>query len=173
MAMVRSFLRAEVQPGVSPKKVLERVNSHLLQLNDKNVFVTILLGILNSTTHQFIYTRAGHELPILIDHEGSVKRLNKGEGQVLGVLDTVVLDEQIIDLSNNHMMVLYTDGIKDAINPQSKMFGLGGILRTIRSMQNQSVLSVCDKLLKEVTKHQSHLPQFDDMTLVAVKALTD
>ena len=173
MAMVRSFLRAEVQPGVSPKKVLEKVNSHLLELNDKNVFVTILLGTLNSTTHQFIYARAGHELPILIDHKGSVKRIDKGEGQVLGVFDTVILDEQIIDLSHNHMMVLYTDGISDAINRQSKMFGLRGILRTIRSMQNQSVLSVCDKLLKEVTKHQSHLPQFDDMTLVAVKALTD
>jgi serine phosphatase RsbU (regulator of sigma subunit) len=173
MAMVRSFLRAEVHPGVSPKKVLEKVNSHLLELNDKGIFVTILLGILNSTTHQFIYTRAGHELPILVDFKGSVKQLNKGEGQVLGVFDIVTLDEQIIDLSHNNMMVLYTDGISDAINRQSKMFGLQGILRTICCMQNQSVASVCDKLFEEVMKHQSHLPQFDDMTVVVARASTN
>lgn len=170
MAMVRSFLRAEVNPGVSPKRVLEKVNSHLLELNDKGIFVTLLLGILNNTTHQFIYSRAGHELPILIDDKGDVKQLYKGEGQALGVFDVVILDEQIIDLAQNSMMILYTDGVTDAINQKSKMFGQHGMLRTICNFQNQSVSSVCDGLFKEVMKHQSHLPQFDDMTVVAVKA---
>ena len=78
MAMVRSFLRAEVKLGVSPKHTLEAVNTHLFGLNDKGIFVTILLGILNNKTRQFVYSRAGHELPILIDYKGAVKQLNKG-----------------------------------------------------------------------------------------------
>jgi sigma-B regulation protein RsbU (phosphoserine phosphatase) len=171
MAMVRSFLRAETRLGVSPKEVLEAVNSHLLELNDKGIFVTILLGILNSKTHQFIYSRAGHELPILIDYEGSVKQLYKGEGQALGIFDIVTLDEQIINLSENRMMLLYTDGVTDAINRQNKMFGLQGLLRTICGMPNHSVVNICDELFRAVTEHQNHLPQFDDMTVVAVRAL--
>lgn len=125
----------------------------------------------HNATHQFTYSRAGHELPILIDYKGTVKQIYRGEGQALGIFDIVTLDEQVIDLSDNSMMLLYTDGISDAINQQNVMFGLHGILRTICSMPNQSVSCVCDKLFKEVTKHQSHLPQFDDITVVAVKAL--
>jgi len=171
MAMVRSFLRAEVKSDVSPKKILELVNGHLLELNDKDIFVTILLGVLNKKTHQFIYTRAGHELPILIDYKGSVKQVAKGVGQALGVFDSVILDEQIIDLSNNSIMVLYTDGVSDAINPQNQSFGLRRMLRTLCKMQGQSVSNICDELFNAVLQHQKHLPQFDDMTMVAIRAL--
>ena len=171
MAMVRSFLRAETRLGVSPKEVLEAVNSHLLELNDKGIFVTILLGILNSKTHQFVYSRAGHELPILIGYEGSVKQLYRGVGQALGLFDIVRLDEQIINLSGNRTMLLYTDGVTDAINRQNKMFGLQGLLRTICGMPNYSVVNVCDELFRAVIEHQNHLPQFDDMTVVAVRAI--
>lgn len=173
MAMVRSYLRAEVNPGVSPQKVLERVNRHLLEVNDEDVFVTILLGILNNKTHQFIYTRAGHELPLLIDYRGAVKQLQKGEGQALGVLDSVILDEQTIDLSDNSIMVLYTDGLSDAIDRQNQRFGIQRLLRTICNMPGHSVSNVCDGVINSVMNHQKQLPQFDDITIVAVRARTD
>jgi len=169
MAMVRSFLRAEVYPGVSPKKVLERVNRQILGLNDKGIFVTLLLGILNNSRHQFTYARAGHELPILIDDKGIAKELSKGEGQVLGIFDSVTLDEQIIELSPNYTMMLYTDGITDAINRQNKMFGLKGILSTICRMANLPASRICDELFKAVTKHENRLPQYDDMAVIAVR----
>lgn len=171
MAMVRSFLRAETHHGVSPKKVLEGVNNHLLELNDKGIFVTILLGILNNKTNQFTYTRAGHELPVLVDYKGSVKQLHKGKGQVLGVFDKLTLDEKHFNLSHKSMMVLYTDGITDAINGDNQMFGLQGLLHTVSDMSQQSVGCVCEELFRAVNKHQSHLPQYDDMTVIAVKAV--
>ncbi|MBT8362512.1 MAG: SpoIIE family protein phosphatase [Desulfobacterales bacterium] len=171
MAMVRSFLRAETHHGVSPKKVLEGVNNHLLELNDKDIFVTILLGILNNKTKQFTYTRAGHELPVLVDFKGSVKQLHKGKGQALGVFDKLTLDEEHFNLSDKSMMVLYTDGITDAINGDNQMFGLQGLLHTVSDMPQQSVGCVCEELFRAVNKHQSHLPQYDDMTVIAVKAV--
>jgi serine phosphatase RsbU (regulator of sigma subunit) len=149
---------------------LEAVNRHLLELNDKGIFVTVLLGILNRVTRQFTYTRAGHELPIVIDQEGAVRQLYKGEGQALGIFDFVTLDEQLIDMSKNSLMLLYTDGVTDAINQHNEMFGIKGILDTLCNSNDQSVSKVCEELLDSVTKHQSHLPQFDDLTLVAVRA---
>jgi len=171
MAMVRSYLRAEVNSGVSPKKVLERVNSHLLEVNDEGIFVTVLFGILNKKTHHFIYTRAGHDLPILIDYRGSVKQVDKGKGQALGVFPIVNLDEQIIDLSDNSIMVLYTDGISDAIDRQNQRFGIRRLVYTICNMPDYSVSNVCDGVFNAVMNHQKHLPQFDDMTLVAIRAI--
>ena len=170
MAMVRSFLRAEVETGVSPRKVLEKVNSHLLELNDKGIFVTVLLGILDRVTQQFTYTRAGHELPILIDDEGSVRQLYKGEGQALGIFEFVTLDEQVIDITQNSLMLLYTDGVTDAINHKNEMFGLKGIFQTIGDANSKPVSRICEELFEAVNRHQSHLPQFDDMTLVAIRA---
>ena len=171
MAMVRSFLRAEARLGASPKKVLEAVNNHLLELNDKGIFVTILFGILNSRAHRFTYTRAGHELPVLIDKNGSVEQLSRGKGQALGILDTLTLDEQLINLTDKNMMLLYTDGITDAIDRDNQMFGLQSLIQNVSEMPEQSVAAVCEQLFKAVMKHQSPLPQFDDMTVVAIRAL--
>jgi serine phosphatase RsbU (regulator of sigma subunit)/CRP-like cAMP-binding protein len=173
MAMVRSFLRAEVRPGISPKKILERVNRHIVDLNDKDVFVTVLLGLLDGTKKQFSYTRAGHEMPVVINNKGSAKRLSRGKGQVLGVFDSVDLDIRTIDLPNEHMMLLYTDGITDAINQRNKMFGLEGILRTISRVRKPSASRLCKALIKDVTRHQRNILQFDDMTVVAVRAVAD
>ena len=111
-------------------------------------------------------------MPILIDHRGAVKQVYKGEGQALGIFDIVILDEQIIDLSNNSIMVLYTDGLSDAIDRQNQRFGIRRMLRTICNMPDQSVANVCDGIFDAVMNHQKHLPQFDDMTVVAVKALS-
>jgi len=171
MAMVRSFLRAETRVGVSPLRILQKVNRHIMDMNDKGVYVTVLLGILNSTNKQFTYVRAGHELPILIDDRGFAKQLSKGQGQALGVFDTVALEVQTLDFPNEHMMLFYTDGITDAVNRQNKMFGVGGVLRTIRNTTKRSASMVGNNLIKAVRKHQCSTEQFDDLTVVIVRAV--
>ncbi len=171
MAMVRSLLRAEAHPGHSPKEVLQRVNRHLLDMNDKEMFVTILFGTLNRTTRQFLYARAGHEPPILCDAQGTVKRLPRANGQALGIFDTVALNEQTIELSKNRMMLLYSDGITDATNRQNERFGFKGIRRTISRMPQSPAGMVCDKLINALAEHQGDSLQYDDMTVVVVRAV--
>ena len=171
MAMVRSLLRAEAHPGQSPTEVLRRVNRHLLDMNDKEMFVTVLFGILNRTTHRFSYARAGHEPPIFLDGKGSNEQLPKTSGQALGLFDTIALDEQSIKLSKDCMMLLYTDGIPDATNRQNKRFGLNRIVRTISRMPQRSAPIVCSELIKAVAGHQGDSLQYDDMTVIVVRAV--
>lgn len=172
MAMVRSFLRAETKPGVSPKKVLQRVNRHVMDMNDKGVFVTVLLGILNSTARQFIYSRAGHERPLLIDDKGHIKQLGKDKGQALGVFDTVELEVQVVDFPSDHMLLLYTDGITDAIDRQNNIFGLSGIYNSIDSIPKTSASRIGKEIIESVRKHQCSMEQFDDLTMVIVRSLS-
>jgi serine phosphatase RsbU (regulator of sigma subunit) len=171
MAMVRSLLRAEAHPGRTPKRVLRSVNRHLIDMNDKEMFVTILFGVLDSATHQFQYVRAGHEAPIFFDARGSFKRLPKTNGQALGVFEEITLDEQTVELSKGSMLVLCSDGIPEAPNRQNISFGYDGIARIVGCMPGASAQAVCDELIRAVVEHQAGSPQHDDMTVVLLRAV--
>ena len=171
MAMVHSLLRAEAHPGRSPKRVLRSVNRHLMDMNDKEMFVTILFGILNRVTHQFHYARAGHEAPIFFDKQGYIRRMPKANGQLLGVFDEIALDEQTIELSKGSMLLLYSDGIPEAPNRQNVNFGYDGLVRTVGQMPGSSAQEVCDELIQAAVKHQAGSLQHDDMTVVVVRAV--
>jgi serine phosphatase RsbU (regulator of sigma subunit) len=171
MAMVRSLLRAEAHPGRSPKRVLRSVNRHLIDMNDKEMFVTILYGILNRATHQFHYARAGHEAPIFFDAQGSFKRLSKTNGRALGVFEEITVDEQTVELFKHSILLLCSDGIPEAPNRQNISFGYDGIARTVRRMPGAPAEAVCDELVRAVAKHQAGSLQYDDMTVVVVRAV--
>jgi sigma-B regulation protein RsbU (phosphoserine phosphatase) len=171
MAMVRSLLRAEIHPGRPLQRVLRSVNHHLIDMNDKDMFVTILFGVLDSSTHHFQYVRAGHETPIFFDAQGSFKRLTKTRGQALGVIEEITLDEQTIELPKGSILLLCSDGIPEAPNRQNISFGYDGIVRTVGRMPGASAQAVCDELIKAVVSHQAGSPQHDDMTIVMVRAV--
>jgi serine phosphatase RsbU (regulator of sigma subunit) len=171
MAMVRSLLRAEAHPGRSPKKVLRSVNRHLMDMNDKEMFVTILFGILSRSTHRFHYARAGHEAPIFFDGQGSFKRMPRANGQALGIFDKIALDEQTVELSKGSLLLLYSDGILEAPNRQNVGFGYDGVARSVGKMLGSSAQVVCDELIRAVAEHQAGFQQHDDMTLVVVRAV--
>ena len=171
MAMVRSLLRAEAHPGRSVKKVLRSVNNHLMDMNDKGMFVTVLYGVLNAITHQFQYGRAGHEVPIYIDGSGSVSPLPKTNGQALGLFEKITLDEQNVVLSSGTTLLLCSDGIADAPNRQNVNFGYEGIAETVGRMNKPSATELCDTLIKSVQDHQAGSVQYDDMTIVVIQSV--
>jgi serine phosphatase RsbU (regulator of sigma subunit) len=171
MAMVRSLLRAEAHPGRTPEKVLRSVSRHLMDMNDKEMFVTILFGILNGAAHQLHYARAGHEAPIFFDRQGSVKRMPKTNGQALGIFAEITLDEQTVELPIGSMLLIYTDGVPDAANRQNVGFGLDGVVRTVGQLTGSSAQVVGDELIRAANEHQAGALQHDDMTVLVVRAV--
>jgi sigma-B regulation protein RsbU (phosphoserine phosphatase) len=127
--------------------------------------------VLDSSTHQFKYVRAGHEAPIFFDPQGSFKRPAKIKGQALGVFEEVDLDEQTIELPKGSTLLLCSDGIPEAPNPQNISFGYDGIVRTVGRMPRASAQAVCDGLIRAVVRHQRGSPQHDDMTIVMLRAV--
>jgi serine phosphatase RsbU (regulator of sigma subunit) len=171
MAMVRSLLRAEAHPGRSPKKVLRSVSHHLMDMNDKEMFVTVLFGILNRTSRQFHYARAGHEAPVFFDRQGDITRMPKVNGQALGVFADITVDEQTVALSPGSLLLIYTDGIPDATNRRNAGFGFDGVVQTVGRLIRSTAQAVCDELIRAAIRHQAGAPQYDDMTAVVVRAL--
>jgi serine phosphatase RsbU (regulator of sigma subunit) len=142
-----------------------------MDMNDKEMFVTILFGILNGATRQFHYARAGQEAPIFFGQQGSVKRMPKTNGQALGILAEITLDEQTVELPKGSMLLIYTDGIPDAANRQNAGFGLDGVVRTGGKLTGSSAQVVCDELIRAATEHQAGALQHDDMTVLVVRAV--
>jgi serine phosphatase RsbU (regulator of sigma subunit) len=171
MAMARSLLRAEARSSLSPTEVLQRVNSHLRDLNEGDMFVTILYGLINRKARSFEYARAGHEIPLLCDPQGRLLTLPRGKGQVLGVIDFPSLDRQKIQLAPASTLLLYSDGVTDAADMQNDRFGIKRVQQELSALGQEPAQSVCDHLLQRVSEHQSGLPVFDDITMVVIRAL--
>ena len=171
MAMVRSLLRAEAHPDQSPKEVLARVNQHLLDMNDKDMFVTLVYGILNRHSQEFLYARAGHEAPILRDGFGAITHLPWSHGRALGIFDDLALEERRIALPKGSMMLLYSDGISDATNAKGERFGTERLSRILMNAKNKSAHTICNYLLDTVREYQGNSPQNDDMAAVVVQAV--
>ncbi len=171
MALTRSLLRAEADPRTSPKKVLNRVNRHLLEMNAEDMFVTILYGVLNRKTRDFVYVRAGHELPMIWDEDGNVITPEIGRGQLLGIFPDPVLETRTLAVPKGCTLLIYTDGVTEARNEKGDFFEEQGLKSMIASLLGCSAQELCDRLVQILTEYRGNAPQADDITLIAACSL--
>ena len=170
MARAHALIAAEADFFKDPSDVLRKVNSHITHLEKATQFVTVLYGVLNIDTAEFRYARAGHEPPVMLRPDGSVKRLPHKTGMAIGLWDEITLDEQIITLFPGSTLFLYTDGMTDCRAPNGEPFGLERVQSTLNGCCGSSAQEVCDHLLKTLKNYQQGSPQDDDVTLVAIHA---
>lgn len=170
MALTVTLLRAEACHDCSPSEVLRNVNRHLLNLNDEGMFVTVLYGVLNRTTREFSYVRAGHELPLLCKTDGELVQPSLGRGQILGLLSDPVLPEQTLALASGSTLLLYTDGVIEAIDEHAEMFGEERLQQAVDANCISSAQVLCERILESVTAHSRAVAQHDDITLTCVQA---
>lgn len=170
MARAHALIVAEAESFDNPGDVLRKANAHITRLEKTTQFVTVLYGILDIQTGEFTYARAGHEPPLLLHLNGTVKRLPFETGMALGLWEEITLDEQTIILPKGSTLVMYTDGMTDCRDPEGKPFALEGIQLALGICPTSSAQAVCDHLLNTLIDYQQGSKQDDDVTLVAVHA---
>ena len=169
MALTVTLLRAEACRTCSPGEVLQSVNRQLMRFNDESMFVTILYGVLDMLTGKFDYVRAGHELPVLFTNQGSMAEGSLEPGQALGLFNTPLLSEQVIHIQKGVALLLYTDGVTEAVSCEDEMFGMERLKRVIRKHHHQSAQAICERVMEQVTLHRGEAAQNDDVTLVCIR----
>jgi sigma-B regulation protein RsbU (phosphoserine phosphatase) len=171
MALVSSLLRTEaLRSDTSPEQALRIVNGHLLSRDARSMFVTVLYGVLCRETREFTFVRAGHDLPLLIDAGGALLGLTLGRAHPLGLFPNPMLDIQTVQLPPGGMLLLYTDGVTEAMDAQSQLFGAERIVAAVRGADRSSAQQLCDQIVQAVTDYRGLAAQADDITLVAVRA---
>ncbi len=169
MGLTYSLLRAEAGRAGSPGEALRNVNRHLLGMNDSGMFVTVLYGILNCATREFGYARAGHELPLLLDARREAVELKHSRGQMLGLFPDLVLDEQSVILAPGHLLMMYTDGVNEAMDRDRQQFGLEGLCGVLRAGGRMPAQDTCKAVYDAVRAHCGGTAPHDDVLLVAVQ----
>lgn len=173
MAMVRSILRAEARDTFSPKEVLRRVNEGVKADTKESVFVTITYGILDVSNDRLRFARAGHE-PVLLrrgDPEPGVSSYQP-EGMAVGLVPSDIfnlIEEMEVQLVPGDMVLLYTDGVVESLNPSSDEYGRERLIELLGKTQARSAEDLIRRLEEDVRKFAKGTQQHDDITLVALR----
>jgi sigma-B regulation protein RsbU (phosphoserine phosphatase) len=169
MSLVYSLMRAEAGRGSAPAQVLRKVNHYLLEINVEEMYVTLLYGILDFSSGDFAYARAGHPPPYIVDEHGEQIKLTTGLGQPLGLFDNPVLDEQSLKLPPGTLTLIYSDGLSEASNNLGEEFGATRMQGILSSSLQATPQSICERLWDEVKLYTAGLPQQDDFTVVSIR----
>ncbi len=166
MAQTHSLLRAEARRENSPRAVLYSVHRLLQALGRSGMFVTVFYGIVDGAARRLTYTRAGHNRPLLL-RSGEIQPLG-GEGTILGFpdLEKLYLSEEVLDLSPGDRLVLYTDGLIDAVATGGQPFGLERLLALLQSHATLPPADLCAATFADLAAFQQAADQFDDMTML-------
>ena len=166
MAATRSVLRASAQRLVSPGEVLERINEHLCPDIPPKMFVTCLYGVLDPATGHLRYANAGHNLPY-VRTEGGVVEL-RATGMPLGLMPGMTYEEKEATLAPGESVLLHSDGLAEAHNPEREMFGTPRLAELVG--QEAGGEELIDRLLTELDSFTgAEWEQEDDITLVTLQ----
>src|SRR5215211_2432124 len=166
MATTRGMLRAGAQTSDSPSEILERANNTLYPDIPPNMFVTCLAALLDSRTGRLQYANAGHELPYLRHAEG-VSEL-RATGMPLGLMPGTSYDQKEITLEPGESVLLYSDGLTEAHDPQREMFGIPRLQEFVGTHPGGATL--IDSLLAELESFTGEeWEQEDDITLLTLE----
>ena len=170
MANLQATLRGQTFLGPPPQVCLQRSNRLLYQSTSSEKFVTLFYSILDPASHFLSFSNAGHDAPMLLHGGGELERLQTG-GIVLSILEDFPYEEGRITLTPGDLLVIYTDGITEAVNQHQELFGEERLVATIRSCRDKSAREIIDHIIAAAKSHAGSVPQADDMTLIAIKRL--
>lgn len=169
MALSRTIMRASATAGRSPREVLERANELLTSDTGSGMFVTLFYGVLDVASGRLSYGRAGHNPPVHFrGARGRPEYLN-ADGIVLGIVEDAHFEEREVILRPGDLLVLYTDGVTEAIDATEQEFGLERLVRTVESHEESSASAIVEAVNDSVSRFSSGLSQFDDLTLMVIK----
>lgn len=168
MANLQATLRGQTLLRSSPSECLRRANHLLHASTSPEKFATLFYAILDTSLHRLHYCNAGHEHPLLLRADGSSTLLAKG-GIGLGMLEDFAFEEESVDFGHGDLLLMYTDGITEAMDQRLEQFGRDRLLSLVLESRNHMAESTVNAVIAAVNAHRNDWPQSDDITLVAVE----
>jgi len=170
MGISKTLVRANTRRIMDPVQAISEANSIILEESDSGMFVTLFYAILDSENHTLSFVNAGHNPPIMLRKGEREMALLEAKGIPLGVVDEMNLELKEIDLKQNELVFLYTDGVTEAVNEQDEEFGLKPIEQLISTNQNAPPEVLMEKVMREITIFAGENEQHDDITMVIIQS---
>jgi serine phosphatase RsbU (regulator of sigma subunit)/anti-sigma regulatory factor (Ser/Thr protein kinase)/transposase len=175
MMMIRTALRLEARGERAAAEVLDRVNRFVTADMKKGMFVTMFYVVLDSRERILSYASAGHNPMVLYRAATAETFFLKPAGFPVGIdlpdasLFAQTIQVERVALEQGDLLVVYTDGVTEAMNAQMEQFGTPRLLAAVRHHAHLSPQEFCLQLERELADFTGDTPQSDDITLVAIK----
>lgn len=163
--IIKSFLTA----GLSPGKALEAVNNQICENNSGELFVSVWLGVLDLESGVLTWANAGHEHPILINPDGSLKSTISRHGFVVGGFPEMKYPENQLWMRSGSKLFLYTDGVIGAENKKGTRYGRERFSEVLNQNTGMTPSELVEAVREDVGKFTKGSSQSDDLTMLCVQ----
>jgi sigma-B regulation protein RsbU (phosphoserine phosphatase) len=170
MALSRTLIRASGQEHPDPSVALQQANRLIYDDGRSSMFVTVFYGVLDVPAMTFSYANAGHNPPLLVYGDPpEIRTLGEGRCIALGVVPEVNVNGAALVLGPGDLIVMYTDGVTEAFNPQDEEFGEERLVDYVKRHRQYPVQEIIDGLIDEIRRFCGSAPQSDDITVVILR----
>lgn len=171
MAVTRTLFLQESKRSLSPATVALAVHQGMMDVASADeIFLTAFYGVLHRPSGKLTYVRAAQERPLLVRPGQEVQPL-VGDGRFLGMLTGLELREYGITIQPGDRLVMFSDGVPDAVNEQYEHFGNERLCRVVSENGHLSAQLLTQNIFDEVNKFSGTAPPFDDLTLLVLEAI--
>ncbi|MFH1050829.1 MAG: SpoIIE family protein phosphatase [bacterium] len=175
MSKAQGIMRTLHEFDLSPKELFKRSNSLLYKYLEKSSFITAICSIFDTKNKSITFSRAGHLPLYYLNSKIKDVAVIQPNGIVLGMTKSKLFDlhieERQIHYNTNDIFLYVTDGVLDARNSYGQEFQFERLVKILKKNSSQSSELIRDEILKSLREFTSDSVQFDDMTVVVIKAV--
>lgn len=171
MMRAKAELHTLTETGIPVNEVFTYGNERLCEGNDAGMFVTAWEGNINLETGQVRFANAGHNPPVIMRTDGTVEYIRGKAGFVLAGMEGVKYQLQELQMNEGDVIFLYTDGVVEATNKDSELYGEDRLINCLKRIDLSTVTMdyLCCEVIGDVGQFVGDAEQFDDITMLALK----
>ena len=168
MMRAKTVIRDLAERGLEPDEIFTIANEKLCENNDAGMFVTAWLGILDTKTGLMKFANAGHNPPLFKRNGEEFSYMKARSGMLLAGMEDIKYRKNELQLIPGDKLYLYTDGVTEATDNNTELYGEQRLLKFVNSLENIEPESLCKLIKEDVDKFVGTAPQFDDITMLAI-----
>ena len=173
MMSSRTLIKGAALGSGGPGEVLKEVNQLLFEDNETEMFVTVLYAEYNPENGEFVYASGGHDPPLLVRPDGSSESLPLTGGITLGLLPGLEYRENTVVLEPGDTIVLYTDGVSEAMDSDEEQFGLERLREAVAADFGEDAKAANESVFRAVSEFVKDHPASDDVTCLTFRRTGD
>jgi len=172
MAYTKTLIKAKASAftNLGTGALLEQVNDELSRGNDADMFITVFCAILNTATGELVYSNGGHNPPLVMRGTSGEVSYLEGPGElVVGIMGGSRYSTRALLLEPDDGMLLYTDGVTEAMNDAGDIFSPDRLKEVVLSCKDKTAPEITGSVTKAVNDFCLNAPQYDDITMMVVR----
>ena len=157
-------LKEKLKSGMAPNEALNTLNDDICEINPEGMFATIFAGVMDMNTGEIDFANAGHERPLVFCDKPYYQEMDTGIA--IGLFEDAGIIPEKMSLAHNSGLLIYTDGVTEAVNPDDELFGSDRLLNYANGVSD--IDTAQSKLKSTINDFYGTRERFDDLTFLTL-----